>query len=154
MSVNLPVRAKAAKPANRYYKEQAKHKEGENMAYRLGTKILVDSLELIDSGVINLFCGEFKIIVADLIFHFKITEDRKKSKGNILVIPDRNNGKNICIELCNFSSPDIQGYFEPIKVGHVNERSLFINFSLWVADKNRNAGTVAYNIYLGEKPNA
>jgi hypothetical protein len=146
------IATKKPKTAARHIRKQSGKERP--MAYLLGTEVWVNSLELIDSGIINLFCGEFKIIVTDLIFHFKITEDKKKSVGDILLLPDKNNDKNIYIELCNFSSPHIQGYFEPIEVGHINGRPLYVNFSLWVADKNKNARTVAYNIYAGEKPDA
>jgi hypothetical protein len=124
------------------------------MAYMLGTQVWVDTFELLDSGIINLFKNEFKIVVTDLTFHFKFSEDKKKSVGGILITPDTQNNKDIFIELYNFANPLVQGYFDPIEVGYINERRLYINFSLLVADVKTNSRTFAYNIYLEEKANA
>jgi hypothetical protein len=121
------------------------------MAYATETKVFIDSYELLDSRTINVFDKEFEIHISNLRIHFKFISDRSKPSGDIE--PEPINDKEIAIELYNFSNAPIGGYFDPLEIGRLNNRRLYINFTLCTANESRNAHALTYNIFLGESIN-
>jgi hypothetical protein len=119
------------------------------MAYAIGTMVFVRSLELIDSQTINLFHDEFEMKVADLQFHFLFKNNKNKKIGTFYISPK--NDKKVTIELYNYSNSFIpMSYFEPLEMGYLNGRKLYINFSISTISAQQNARIFTYNIYLGD----
>jgi hypothetical protein len=122
------------------------------MADVVGSKIFVKSYELIDSGTINLFCDEFGLVIeGNIRFYFHFKKDKNKKAGDFEMSPI--NDKELDFNFYDFSNALPQGYYEPLALGHLRGRRLYINFSICTIDQSKNARTFTYNIFLGEQIN-
>jgi hypothetical protein len=121
------------------------------MEHLSGTEIFAGSYELIDSKTINLFCDEFGIAIEDIRIYFYFKKDKDKGAGSFNMSPI--SGKELSFEFYNFSNALPQGYYEPLELGRLHGRRLYINFSICTIDDGKNARTFTYNIFLGEPIN-
>jgi hypothetical protein len=122
------------------------------MAYLIGTKVVVKNLELVDSRTVNVFCDEVLIDVDGLQFYISFKKDESKGRGEVYYKAEGE--KTLRLTLYNFSNILNMGWYEPISVGHLNGRSLYMNMSLTTVDEPKNYRTMTYNLFLGEKINA
>jgi hypothetical protein len=149
MSVSSLIRAKAARLSNRYYRKQSEQKKGGNMAYMVGTKFLIKSYELIDSGAVNIFSDEFEIVVENLHILFRLRKDKKKEEGEFSIT--RGEGSALFFDIYNCANPFTQGCFEPIRIGHIDESPLYISFTVHTTSEKLKARVFTYNLYMDEK---
>lgn len=121
------------------------------MAYAIGTRFLISSYELIDSGVVNLFSDEFEIDVLNLRLLFRFKKDKKKKEGDFII--NRQESSVLVFDIYNSSNPLSQGCFEPLEIGSINERRLYLSFTVHTTSERVNARVFTYNLYMDKKDN-
>ena len=143
--------AKHSPHSGRYYKKHQKQQKGGTMAYAIGTRFLISSYELIDSGVVNLFSDEFEIDVLNLRLLFRFKKDKKKKEGDFII--NRQESSVLVFDIYNSSNPLSQGCFEPLEIGSINERRLYLSFTVHTTSERVNARVFTYNLYMDKKDN-
>jgi hypothetical protein len=150
MSVNLPAPSKHSNPSSRYMKRQ--NKKERPMAYLIGTKFFISSLELLDRGSVNIFRDEFEILVSDLIhMRFRFAHDRKRGNASFAFTGNESD-KTLSFELYNYSTPYPEGCFEPAKIVTLEDgRALYISFTVQTISERHSARVFTYNLYMDRK---
>ncbi|MDX2360372.1 MAG: hypothetical protein QNK23_06175 [Crocinitomicaceae bacterium] len=96
----------------------------------MNVKISTGNYEIIDSGTIVANSGESIVFeVSSLTFIFEFRSDPNKPKSNISKEVDGD--KSLKIILTNFNNSLGTRNTDPLSIGTVNNRQLFINFNVY-----------------------
>ena len=109
-------------------------------------KCFTSDYEVIDTKILHVINGEFKIQIDDIVFRFGFM-DTKEIKGTKLAVDkdiDPVDGVyNIII--ANFNNLDLGGFFEPMLLGNVNGTDYHFSLSGW-AIKGKEYDAMIINI--------
>lgn len=94
-------------------------------------KIVTSGLEVISSGVVHLVEPEVKFSIASLTFKFRFKSESGDSRFESNIVDDE-----MIIDLFNFNNSLGQGKIEPMEVGTISGRRLFITFFVNTIEKN------------------
>jgi len=111
----------------------------------LCTKVYVEDKDLVDSGVINLSINHVFLEVQNLTFEF-VFEDKKDSGSYYeggLVCPN-----HMKITFYNLNNALLSGIIEPIEIGTINKKKLFISLTGLTSGSGR---VLFYNIWLSKE---
>ncbi|MES2284810.1 MAG: hypothetical protein V4547_03910 [Bacteroidota bacterium] len=70
------------------------------------------------------------------------TESRYRGKAE---------GKVLTLELINFANSLGEGAIEPVKLGHLLSRKLYVSFYVYTIDLEKGLRILSYSLYLGGK---
>ncbi len=114
----------------------------------MNVTIRTNGKEVASSGIINLENNEFKIEINNIAIIFEFITD---SENNNTRFTGSNDNENILrLKIYNMNNAFLEGFYSPIRIGIVDNREFFINFSAWSLDSKKNIRTVAFNLLLGD----
>jgi len=109
-------------------------------------KVAIDSYELIDSRVINLFKPHFDVFIENLTFHFEFIDTRTEK---VKIEISRMRGDDIFdITIYNFETGGLQGFFYPNAIGELGEAKYFFSIS-GISHENRHYKSITFNLFQG-----
>ncbi|MCQ2102899.1 MAG: hypothetical protein MJY98_06710 [Fibrobacter sp.] len=117
------------------------------MDSNLDIKIFTDGLEVIQSGIINLFKNEFFITIngINLVFEF-LNDSSENAETHFDGLNEGNN--TLRLKIYNMKNALLEGFYNPIRIGTINNREFLINFAAWSLDSEQNIRSVVYNLFL------
>ncbi|WP_270826563.1 DUF6864 domain-containing function [Aeromonas sp. Y318-1] len=110
-------------------------------------KITTGNLEVIESGLVrNGLSNNIKFDFQDLWVDFQFIKDNSGPRSNYVPSDDL---KGLKVEIYNNDSPTGAGVFQPIKIGVLEGRELWLAYFASKPFDNHNSWTLEYVFYKG-----
>ena len=120
------------------------------MNENIDVKISIEEYEVVSSGIINLFSKEFKIYINGITLIFEFLKD--DDENAVAHFMGNTEGENtLRLKIFNMKNALVEGFYKPTRIGIVNGKEFFINFSAWSLDVQNNIRSLAYNLILGKE---